>query len=133
MTIESFIEEYKDFFMATGFDVAHSIKGKWYISAYVEEYDYYDSFVEFETVEELVDILTREWAFLLHCAIEGYTEVPVFDKDILDVVSGYKPRAIDYDELQYNIQTILDSELGNIGMFQYLQKFVTIKKELEQK
>ncbi len=132
MTIEEFIDEYKEFFMATQLDVAKSLKGKWYLSAYNEEYSYYDCFIEFNTLKELVDIVTREWSFLLHCAIEYETDVPVYDKNIVDMLECYGKSAIEYDELLYNLKAIVNSELGNIKMFRYLDSFIKLKQELDE-
>jgi len=130
MSIEEFVEKYKDFFMATELDVAKSIKGKWYLSAYNEEYSYYDCFVEFETVEELVDLVTREWAFLVNCAIDYETDVPVFEKSIVDQLESYTKPSIEYEELLYNLKAIVNSELGNIEMFKYLDSFIKLKQKL---
>ena len=130
MTIEAFIEKYKDFFMATNMDICHSIKGKWYIYAYIQEYKYYDFFVEFETLEELIDILIREQTYFMSCALEKEVDAPLFGDKISDILTQYDKKETPFEELQYNLKTIVDSELGNQGFFQYLLEFLGMKKEL---
>lgn len=130
MTIEEFVDKYKAFFLASNMDVMHSLRGKWYLSAYIAEYNYYDCFVEFETLEELVDIILREQTFFMSCALERETEVPVFEKDTAEILTKYDSREIPFKELQYNLKAIVNSELGNMEFFHYLQEFLEIKAEL---
>lgn len=134
MTVEAFIEKYKDFFMASNMDVCHSIKGKWYIYAYIKEYRYYDFFVEFETVEELIDIIIREQTYFMSCALEKEAdiEVPSFNDKISEILTQYDKKEIPFEELQYNLKTIIDSEMGNQGFFQYLREFLKMRKELAE-
>lgn len=76
-SIEEFVKKYEEFFLKNDMDVSHSLKGKWYFSMYNNEFDYYDCFIEFETLEQLVDIIIGEITFHLNCAIErnGYTSI----------------------------------------------------------
>ena len=131
MTIEAFLEKHEDFFMASNMDVCHSIKGKWYIYAYIKEYKYYDFFVEFETLEELIDIIIREQTYFMSCALEQEAEAPLFGDKISDILTQYDKKDIPFEELQYNLKTIIDSELGNQQFFQYLREFLEMKEEFE--
>ena len=128
MSIEEFVKKHEDFLLRNKMDVSHSIQGKWYFSIYEEEYHYYDCFIEFKTVEELVDIIVGEIAFHLDCAIERNTNTPEFEKnDFADTVESYKKGDTDYEQLRHYLETIVNSELGNIELFRHLQELLKYK------
>lgn len=47
-----------------------------------------------------------------------------------DILTGYHRPDIRYDGLEYLLDEIVKSELGNIELFKYLQEYLQIKKEI---
>lgn len=84
--IEKMVNDYKALFEVTDFDVAHSLKGEWFINRYNDEFDYYDTFVRFETAKELAEILLGELAIDIFTSIDADTEdIPTFKGFASDV------------------------------------------------
>ena len=92
--IEKILEDYKALFEVTDFDVAESLKGQWYFSRYNKEFNYYDTFVRFETAKELAEILLGELAMDIFAAIDCKSEEsPSFDSfaDDVEMRACYQP------------------------------------------
>ena len=80
--IKAFITEYRDFLATNNIDVAHStIKDEWFVYQRQEEYGYYEYFIPFSTVNELVDIILDEMKFALHSAIKEEKAPPGYKND----------------------------------------------------
>ena len=59
--IEEFIKEYRSFLLNNHIDVAKStIDNTWFVYRYKKEYGYYEYFIRFSTVSQLVDIILDE-------------------------------------------------------------------------
>ena len=68
--IKKLVTKYKTILENTDMDICESMKGKWYFVRYDEEYNIYERFLEFETAEELIEILTGELAIDMLLTIE---------------------------------------------------------------
>lgn len=117
--IKEFITEYRDFLAANNIDVAHStINDEWFIYQPHNDYDYYEYFIQFSTVTELVDIILDEMAFELYCAIKKEITPPDYDDDtILSIIRNYSPSENTIPELTTLLDMILSSEYGKGSRF----------------
>ena len=80
--ILGFIERYRSFLSVNGIDIAHSsFSGDWFVYNYNKRYHYYEYFIRFSTVTQLVEIISEELHFELHCAIENSISVPSCEAD----------------------------------------------------
>ena len=58
--IEKLIKTYQPYLSMTDMDICHSLKGKWYFFRYSEKHDSYEMFTQFETANELIEIVIGE-------------------------------------------------------------------------
>ena len=64
--ILDFVDENKSFLSANNIDVSHSlITGDWFVYKYNSEYGYYDYYIQFKTVQQLVNFILNEFKFEL--------------------------------------------------------------------
>lgn len=83
--IRELIKKYKSVLKNTDMDICESVKGRWYFMRYDKEYDVYDKFLEFDTAEELIKILTGELAVDMTLAIGEEPEFPEYShSDLAD-------------------------------------------------
>ena len=117
--IKEFITEHHDFLVANNIDVAHStIKGEWFVYQYQKKYCYYEFFLQFSTVTELVDIILDEMEFTLYSAIKKEISPPPYDDDaILDIIKHYYPSQDIMPELTTLLDMILSGEYGKESRF----------------
>ena len=117
--IKEFITEHRDFLVANNIDVAHStIKDEWFVYQYREKYCYYEFFIQFSTVTELVDIILDEMEFALYCAIKKEVSPPPYDDDtILGILKHYYPSKDTIPELTTLLDMVLSSEYGKESQF----------------
>lgn len=91
--IKKLLTKFKSLFEITDMDVAESMKGHWYFSRYNKDNDYYDTFVRFETAEELAEILLGELATdiltTIDCVPEEAPSFPNF-ADIVEMKACYQ-------------------------------------------
>ena len=127
--IKEFITEYRDFFVANNIDVARStINDEWFIYQPHDDYDYYEYFIQFSIVTELVDIILDEMTFELYSAIKKEIAPPDYDDDtILSIIRNYSPSENTIPELTALLDMILSSEYGKDSkFFQTLDKLFTM-------
>ena len=75
--ILDFVAKYRTLLLANGIDVAFStLSDDWFVYNYNKEYRYYEYFIRFHSVSELVKIITDELNFEFNCAIENNIPVP---------------------------------------------------------
>lgn len=80
--ILKFIEKNRSFLSVNNIDIAHStLSGDWFVYNYNKQYHYYEYFIRFSTVTQLVEIISEELRFELHCAIESNIGVPSCEAD----------------------------------------------------
>ena len=117
--IKEFITEYHDFLAANNIDVTHStIKGEWFVYQTQEGYGYYEYFIQFTTVAELVDIILDEMKFALYNAVEKEITPPEYDDDtIIGILKNYSPSKDTVPELTTLIDMTLSSEYGKDSRF----------------
>lgn len=126
--IKEFITEYRDFLAANNIDVAHSaIEDTWFIYQFQQDYGYYNFFIQFSTVTQLVDIILDEMKFELYCAVQKEVSPPPYDDNlILDIIENYSPSKNTIPELTILLDMILSSEYGKDSrFFQTLDKLFT--------
>lgn len=117
--IKEFITEYRDFLVANNIDVAHSaIKDEWFVYQTQEDYGYYEYFIQFTTITELVDIILDEMKFALYNAAKKEITPPEYDDDtILGILKNYSPSKDTVPELTTLIDMTLSSEYGKDSRF----------------
>lgn len=117
--IKEFITEYRDFLAANHIDVAHSaIEDRWFIYQSQQDYGYYNFFIQFSTVTQLVDIILDEMKFELYCAVKKEVSPPPYDDNlILDIIENYSPSKDTIPELTTLLDMILSSEYGKDSRF----------------
>ena len=117
--IKEFITDYRDFLAANNIDVAHSvIKDEWFVYQQQEQYGYYEFFIQFSTVTELVDIILDEMEFALYSAIKKDVSPPPYDDDtILDIIKHYYPSKDIMPEFTTLLDMVLSSEYGKESRF----------------
>lgn len=128
--IENFINDYRAFLVNNNIDVAKStIDNTWFVYRYEKGYGYYDFFLRFTTVSELVDIIIDEMRFKLYCAIEKEIDPPnCVDFELADMISGYYKNKEKETEFTVLLDMIVNSELGkNSEFFQMLNKLCKIQ------
>ena len=126
--IKDFITEYRDFLIANKIDVAHStVKDEWFVYQRQEGYDYYEYFIQFSTVNELIQIILDEMEFALYSAIKEEIAPPKYDDDsILNILKNYHPSKNTSQNLTTLLKMILSSECGKDSrFFQTLDKLFT--------
>lgn len=127
--IQEFITEHRDFLAANNIDVAYSIiSDEWFVYQTQSEYGYYEYFIQFSTVSELVDIILDEMRFALYSAIEKEIAPPKYDDDkIINILTSYHPFENTKQDLTVLLDTILSTEIGkNSRFFQVLDKMLTV-------
>lgn len=117
--IKEFIAEYKDFLAANNIDVAHSaIEDTWFVYQTQKEYGYYEFFIPFSTVTQLVDIILDEMKFALYNAIGKEVSPPEDDDNtILGIMEEYYPSENTIPELTTLLDMVLSSEYGKESRF----------------
>lgn len=123
--IENFINDYRAFLENNNIDIAKStIDKEWFVYRYDKNYGYYDFFLRFTTVSELVDIIIDEMRFELYCAIDKEINPPnSVDFELADMISGYYKNKENKTEFTVLLDMIVNSELGkNSEFFQMLNK-----------
>lgn len=117
--IKEFITKHHDFLAANNIDVAHStIKDEWFVYQFQETYGYYEYFIKFTTVTQLVDIILDEMTFELYSAIEKEIALPDYDDDtILSSLRNYSPSEKTIPELVVLLNMIQSSEYGKDSRF----------------
>lgn len=134
--IQEFITEYRDFLAANNIDVAHSmLKDEWFIYQPHDDYDYYEYFIQFSTVSELVDIILDEMTFELYSAIKREIAPPDYDDEtILSTIRNYSPSENTIPELTTLLDMVLSSEYGKESrFFQTLDKLFAKSPRKEPK
>lgn len=113
--IKQTIEIYKDYFNNSKADVFHSEKGVWAFWEYDEEYDYCNSFIFFETAEELEGIIAgliaSDTNLLIEVTAEGIQH-SLHELDINEALQSSYETSI--PRLLENIE-ILNSEFQRWG------------------
>ncbi len=92
--IKKFIEKNQPFLAARNIDIAHSfLNDDWFVYCDNKEYHYYEYYIKFTTVKELVDILTAELTFELNCSIGEEPAPPACEAASIaeDVRTHYRP------------------------------------------
>lgn len=128
--IEKFINEYRGFLSHNNIDVAKStIDNTWFVYRYEKQYGYYEYFIRFSTVSQLIDIILKEMQFELYCAIEKEVDLPECeDGELADMVSEYYSGKDVVPELTVLLDMIIDSELGkNSEFFRLLNKLCKMR------
>ena len=122
--IREFVSENKGFMTAVGYDVANSlIDGKWYCYEYSKEFDYYEFFVEFNTVSELADILIKEMTMKLELAVEREVAIPDFeDRNLATEMHQY------YQDTHLKKLEGLLEEVRNIGSDKHTSFFTELER-----
>lgn len=117
--IKAFVTEYRDVLAANNIDVAHStIKDEWFVYQRQEEYGYYEYFIQFSTVTELVDIILDEMKFALHSAIKEEIAPPGYDDDdIINLMENSYPSKNTTQNLTTLLKMVLSSEYGKESRF----------------
>ena len=131
--IEEFINEYRTFLVNNNMDVAKSIiSNRWFVYRYEETYGYYDFFIEFSTVSQLVDIILDEMEFQLYFAIGKEVELKHEDLELAEMISGYYKNKKTKTELAMLLDRMLNSELGkNSEFFEMLNKLCKTQEAYE--
>lgn len=128
--IKAFITEHHDFLTSNKIDVAHSaIMDEWFVYQRKEDYGYYEYFIHFSTVAELIDIILDEMEFELYNAIEKEIAPPKYDDDdIINILTSYHPFKNTTQNLSILLETILSNEVGKDSrFFQTLDKLFMIR------
>ena len=128
----NFINEYHDFLSANHIDIAHSLtSNSWFVYHYVKEYGYYEYFIRFSTVSQLVDIILDEMRFELYCAIEKETSSPKCeDHELTEQIEDYYKDKNSIPELTALLDIVSTSDLGkNSKFFQNLDKLYKTHKQ----
>ena len=132
--IQQLIEEYRDFLVNQGIDVARSVlKNRWFCYQYNEQYKYYDFYTEFSTAKELADIILNQLTFEMELE-EGKEKYPpeLNNSNIADVVTVYC-RHNYILVLEKLLQRLLNTELGkNSDFFKALDKLLTYARKETQ-
>lgn len=117
--INAFITEYRDFLAANKIDVAHStIKDEWFVYQIQEGYDDYEYFIQFSTVNDLVDIILDEMAFVLYSAIKEEIAPPEYDDDnIINFLANSYSTKNTTQNLTTLLEMVLSSEYGKESRF----------------
>ena len=117
--IEEFIKEYRSFLLNNHIDVAKStIDNTWFVYRYKKEYGYYEYFIRFSTVSQLVDIILDEMKFELYCAIEKEIAPPECeDYELADIIKEYYKSKDTIAEFAILLDMIVNSELGKDSEF----------------
>ena len=122
-TIKELIKKYKVILKNSDMDICESVKGRWYFMRYDKEYDVYDKFLEFETAEELIEILTGELAVDMTLTIGNEPEIPEYSQsDLADELDfGYDYRKA-IEALSEKLDKILqDDRLSAVDITKLLQ------------
>lgn len=130
--INNFIKEYRSFLSSNHIDVAKSmIENTWFVYRYEKRYGYYEYFIRFSTVLELVDIILDEMKHELYCAIEKEISLPECEDDELaDMVKAYYKEKDNKVEFTVLLDMIVSSELGKKSeFFQMLDRLSKIKED----
>lgn len=128
--IEKFINRYRGFLSNNNIDIAKSIiDNTWFVYRYEKKYGYYEFFIRFTTVSQLVDIILKEMEFELYCAIEKEVDVPdCEDGELADMVEGYYSGKDVIPEFTVLLDMIVNSELGRDSeFFQLLNKLCEMR------
>ena len=117
--IQSFVDEYRNFLSANHIDVVHSsITNAWFVYRYDPDYGYYDYFIKFSTLQQLIDIILAEMKFELYCAIEDEISSPdCDDNELADIIVNYHVRPDTISEFTKLLKYIIDSDLGKNSTF----------------
>lgn len=78
MKIEAFLKEYQALFDNTLMDVCKSRKGRWFFYKLDSESGEYECFVEFRTVQDLIDLILGEIAFEMRVSVDLECEPPKY-------------------------------------------------------
>lgn len=127
--IQRFVEANREFLAANKLDVAHSmVEGKWFVYSFDEQYDYYDYFHEFQTAEEMIDIILQEMSFHLRYSIDRFEEVPEEEtsRGVAEYLDEYHHKTNYNEELMACLKHIEDCEYAKDVKF-----FVSLKKILD--
>ena len=93
--IERLIETYRPYLSMTDMDICHSLKGKWYFFRYSEKHNTYEMYTQFETANELIEIVIGELCmdatFLIE---EDYNIKPHLHCDLADFMN----QPLDYED-----------------------------------
>ena len=130
--IKEFVTEYRDFLAANHINVAHSlIKDEWFVYQKQKEFGYYEYFIPFSTVNELVDIVLDEMKFALYSAIGNAETPPEYDNDniIQHLDDEYCEKST--AELAPLLEMILADEQGKASVF--FQSLDKLFKKSEEK
>ena len=85
--IKLLIEKFKGILENTDMDICESVKGRWYFLRYDKEYKIYDKFLEFETAEELIEIIIGELSLDMTLTIEDEADFPEYSyEDLAEIV-----------------------------------------------
>lgn len=117
--IEKFIDEYRGFLLHNNIDIAKSIiDNTWFVYRYEKQYGYYEYFIRFSTVSQLIDIILKEMKFELYCAIEKNVDVPECeDGELADTVKRYYSGKDIIPEFRVLLDMIINSECGKDSEF----------------
>lgn len=119
--ILDFVDENKPFLSANNIDVSHSlITGDWFVYKYNSEYGYYDYYIQFKTVQQLVNFILNEFKFELYCAIDKEPDVPPFENgELADLIERYSSKSADevLPELTALLKYIKTTDLGKDSEF----------------
>lgn len=129
--IEKFINEYRGFLSNNDIDVAKSsIDNTWFVYRYEKQYGYYEYFIRFSTLSQLIDIILKEMKFELYCAIEEEVDLPdCEDGELADMVKGYYSGKDAIPEFTVLLDMIVNSELGSDSeFFQLLNKLCELRR-----
>jgi len=126
--IQEFLEDNKKFLTANEIDVAHSVvNDEWFVYNLDREYGYYEYFIKFKTVEDLIDIILKEMAFKLRCSIDEQTSTPDCEDDpeLADRIERYRKDGKAISDLTACLDRILESELAkDVDFFTTLKSLI---------
>lgn len=130
--INDFIKEYRVFLSNNQIDIAKStIENEWFVYRYEKRYGYYEYFIRFYTVLELVDIILDEMKHELYCAIGKEIAPPECeDYELADTIKEYYEEKEMITEFTILLDMVVNSELGkNSEFFQMLNRLCKIKEK----
>lgn len=135
-SIQYFIDTHKNFLIANNIDIAHSsVKDEWFVYRFETDYHYYDYFIKFETVSQLIDIILQEMTFSLRSSITKLLTSPECEADdISDQIDNYCNCTHSYNELAAIIAFLESNNLTvNSQFFNDLKDLLSYKvAEAEQ-
>lgn len=130
--IKKFVNDHKNLLTANKIDVAqYEIENTWFVYRYEKQYGYYDYFIRFSTVAQLVDIILNELKFELYIAIGKEIAPPEGDENRLaDMVAAYYKNKEVIPELTALMDIIINTEIGKKSdFFQVLDELIAKSNE----